>query len=44
MSDATPNGNTAARTKLHGRDFYKSIGSPRMILAPMVEQSEFVCF
>lgn len=31
-----------SRTKLHGRDFYKSIGSPKMILAPMVDQSEFV--
>ena len=31
-----------APAKLHGRAFYKSIGSPKMILAPMVEQSEFV--
>jgi tRNA-dihydrouridine synthase 1 len=29
--------------KLHGRAFYKSIGSPKFILAPMVDQSEFVC-
>ncbi|KAJ4376823.1 tRNA dihydrouridine synthase [Didymella sp. IMI 355093] len=28
-------------TKLHGRAFYESIGSPKLILAPMVEQSEF---
>jgi hypothetical protein len=28
--------------KLHGRTFYESIGSPKLILAPMVEQSEFV--
>lgn len=35
-------GQGTARNKLHGRDFYKSIGSPKMILAPMVEQSEFV--
>lgn len=27
--------------KLHGRAFYESIGSPRLVLAPMVEQSEF---
>ncbi|PMD24298.1 putative dihydrouridine synthase family protein [Hyaloscypha hepaticicola] len=27
--------------KLHGRAFYKSIGSPKFILAPMVDQSEF---
>lgn len=28
--------------KLHGRAFYESIGCPKLILAPMVEQSEFV--
>ncbi|KAK4989509.1 tRNA dihydrouridine synthase [Elasticomyces elasticus] len=27
--------------KLHGRAFFESIGSPRLILAPMVDQSEF---
>jgi tRNA-dihydrouridine synthase 1 len=27
--------------KLHGRAFYESIGSPKMILAPMVDRSEF---
>jgi hypothetical protein len=32
------------RAKLHGRAFYKSIGSPKLVLAPMVEQSEFVRF
>jgi tRNA-dihydrouridine synthase 1 len=32
------------RVKLHGRTFYESIGSPKLILAPMVEQSEFVRF
>ena len=26
-----------------GREFYESIGSPRKVLAPMVNQSEFVC-
>lgn len=31
-----------APAKLHGRAFYESIGSPKLILAPMVEQSEFV--
>lgn len=30
------------RVKLRGRAFYESIGSPKLILAPMVEQSEFV--
>jgi tRNA-dihydrouridine synthase 1 len=32
------------QTKLHGRAFYESIGSPKLVLAPMVEQSEFVRF
>jgi tRNA-dihydrouridine synthase 1 len=31
-----------ATTKLHGRAFYESIGSPKFIVAPMVDQSEFV--
>ncbi|KAF1348254.1 FMN-linked oxidoreductase [Lizonia empirigonia] len=38
------NGTTPAngkKQKLHGRAFYESIGSPKLILAPMVEQSEF---
>ena len=28
------------KCKLHGYDFYRSIGSPKLILAPMVDQSE----
>ncbi|KAH0610433.1 uncharacterized protein H6S33_011960 [Morchella sextelata] len=32
---------TAKKTKLTGREFWESIGSPRTIVAPMVEQSEF---
>ncbi|KKK18339.1 dihydrouridine synthase family protein [Aspergillus ochraceoroseus] len=31
----------ASIKKLHGREFYKSIGSPRYIIAPMVDRSEF---
>jgi tRNA-dihydrouridine synthase 1 len=34
--------NQKTRVKLHGRAFYESIGSPKIVLAPMVEQSEFV--
>ncbi|KAH6661939.1 dihydrouridine synthase [Plectosphaerella plurivora] len=29
------------KSKLHGRAFYESIGSPKYIVAPMVNQSEF---
>ena len=36
-------GPTPMRKKLHGRAFYESIGSPKFVLAPMVDQSEFVC-
>ncbi|KAI0481119.1 hypothetical protein GGR56DRAFT_664457 [Xylariaceae sp. FL0804] len=30
-----------AKPKLHGRAFYESIGSPKFVVAPMVDQSEF---
>ena len=30
------------KEKLHGRAFYESIGSPKHIVAPMVDQSEYV--
>ncbi|KAF2488333.1 FMN-linked oxidoreductase [Lophium mytilinum] len=36
-----PPPNPSKRIKLHGRAFYESIGSPKMVLAPMVDQSEF---
>ncbi|KAI9660490.1 MAG: hypothetical protein M1821_009840 [Bathelium mastoideum] len=32
---------TRQQPVLHGREFYKSIGSPKKVLAPMVNQSEF---
>lgn len=32
----------AQAKKLHGRAFYENLGSPKMILAPMVDRSEFV--
>ncbi|XXG96687.1 hypothetical protein Hte_002977 [Hypoxylon texense] len=40
MASTTANGE-AGKAKLHGRAFYESIGSPKFVLAPMVDQSEF---
>ncbi|KAM3068804.1 tRNA dihydrouridine synthase [Clarireedia jacksonii] len=40
-SEIGSNGANAPSKKLHGRAFYESIGSPKFILAPMVDQSEF---
>lgn len=45
-SDMTTSTESTPR-KLHGREFYKSIGEPKFVVAPMVDQSEFVrliCF
>lgn len=45
-SNAHPDPAVAAHAakppKLHGRAFYESIGSPKFVVAPMVDQSEFV--
>ncbi|KAI0439593.1 dihydrouridine synthase-domain-containing protein [Xylaria telfairii] len=30
-----------SKPKLHGRAFYESLGSPKFVVAPMVDQSEF---
>lgn len=30
------------KEKLFGRKFYESIGSPKYVVAPMVDRSEFV--
>ncbi|KAK5076396.1 tRNA dihydrouridine synthase [Lithohypha guttulata] len=40
-STAAPASNPAKRVKLTGRAFYESIGSPKVIVAPMVDRSEF---
>lgn len=32
------------KRKLIGREFYESLGSPKKVLAPMVDRSEFVSF
>ncbi|CAK7230195.1 tRNA dihydrouridine synthase [Sporothrix curviconia] len=45
-AQAAPTATTAAASngrpkKLHGRAFYESIGSPKHVVAPMVDQSEF---
>lgn len=46
-TSCTPTGSSfpaTKRRKLTGRAFYESIGSPKYVLAPMVDQSEFVRF
>ena len=44
MAESTQSSPPAKRKKITGRPFYESLGSPKMILAPMVDQSEFVRF
>jgi tRNA-dihydrouridine synthase 1 len=33
---------SSSQRKLFGREFYRSIGNPKYIVAPMVDRSEFV--
>lgn len=40
-AEECPSQQSAGRRKLTGRAFYESLGSPKVILAPMVDQSEF---
>ncbi|KFH48884.1 tRNA-dihydrouridine(16/17) synthase [NAD(P)(+)]-like protein [Hapsidospora chrysogenum ATCC 11550] len=40
-AQAASAGGGEVKAKLHGRAFYESIGSPKFIVAPMVDQSEF---
>ncbi|KAF2972190.1 hypothetical protein GQX73_g1467 [Xylaria multiplex] len=41
-STSTPTSpNPMPTVKLHGRAFYESLGSPKFVVAPMVDQSEF---
>lgn len=43
QAQAQTSGDVApAKNKLFGRAFYESIGSPKHVVAPMVDQSEFV--
>lgn len=49
LKDALQNGAgppsvPVSNKKLLGRQFYESIGSPKYIVAPMVDRSEFVSY
>ncbi|TGJ87765.1 hypothetical protein E0Z10_g1023 [Xylaria hypoxylon] len=40
-SSSSPTPKPMPMPKLHGRAFYESLGSPKLVVAPMVDQSEF---
>ena len=43
VPSATAEGkNGEMKKKLHGYEFYESIGRPKYVIAPMVDQSELV--
>jgi tRNA-dihydrouridine synthase 1 len=42
VDQIAPEKTEPAPKKLHGREFYESIGCPKYIIAPMVDRSEFV--
>lgn len=44
--DSTPTGRLSPITQPRetGRAFWERMGKPKWVLAPMVDQSEFVCF